>query len=226
MITDEIRERLFENADTGYRDFHSRLIPNVPPENIIGVRTPKVRKLAKEYSRHPEIDLFLQALPHKFYDENNIHGFIIAECKDYEKAIGYINAFLPYVDNWATCDLLRPKVFGKNHGRLKKDIDIWLCSDEVYTKRFAIGMIMCHFLDSDFDESYLQRIAAIRSDEYYIKMMQAWFFATALAKQWDSAVGIIENHQLDTWTHRKAIQKAAESYRITPEQKQYLKSFK
>lgn len=226
MITDEIRERLFENADTGYKDFHSRLIPNVPPENIIGVRTPAVRGLAKEYSQHPEIDLFLQALPHKFYDENNLHGFIIAECKDYERCIGYINAFLPYVDNWATCDLLRPKVFGKNHGRLKKDIDIWLCSDEVYTKRFAIGMIMCHFLDSDFDESYLLRIAEIRSDEYYIKMMQAWFFATALAKQWDSAVGIIENHQLDTWTHRKAIQKAAESYRITPEQKQYLKSLK
>lgn len=226
MIADEIREKLFELGDGDYKEFHSKLIPNIPPEKIIGVRTPDARRLAKTYSRHPEIDTFLCDLPHKYYDENNVHGFIIAECKDYEKCIEYINEFLPYVDNWATCDMLRPKVFGKNHEKLKKDIDIWLGCDEVYTKRFAMGMIMSHFLDSDFDENYLLRIAEIQSDEYYIKMMQAWFFATALAKQWDSAVKTIEKRRLDEWTHRKAIQKAVESLRITKEQKEYLKSLK
>ncbi|MDE5994413.1 MAG: DNA alkylation repair protein [Oscillospiraceae bacterium] len=226
MITDEIRERLFEKADADYKAFHAKLIPNIPPERIIGVRTPDVRKLAKAYLSHPEIDKFLCDLPHKYYNENNLHGFIIAECKDYERCIEYINEFLPYVDNWATCDMLHPKVFGKNHEKLKKEIDIWLSSDKVYTKRFAMEMIMSHFLDSDFDESYLLRIAKIQSDEYYIKMMQAWFFATALAKQWDSAVKIIEERRLDEWTHRKSIQKARESLRITKEQKEYLKSLK
>lgn len=226
MITDEIRQQLFEKADADYKAFHAKLIPNIPPERIIGVRTPDVRKLAKAYLRHPEIDKFLCDLPHKYYDENNLHGFILAGCKDYERCIEYINEFLPYVDNWATCDMLHPKIFGKNHERLKKDIDIWLSSDEVYTKRFAMGMIMSHFLDSDFDESYFPKIAEIESDEYYIKMMQAWFFATALAKQWDSAVKIIEERRLDEWTHRKAIQKARESFRITKEQKEYLKSLK
>lgn len=226
MITDEIRAQLFENADKGYKQFHAKLIPNIPLEKIIGVRTPAVKKLAKKYSKAPDIDIFLQDLPHKYYDENNLHGFIIAECRDYEKAVGYINAFLPYVDNWATCDLLKPKAFAKSRDKLKNDIDIWLGSDEVYTKRFAMGMIMCHFLDSGFDENYLLRIAEIQSDEYYIKMMQAWFFATALAKQWNCAVKIIEERKLDEWTHRKAIQKARESFRITKEQKEYLKSLK
>lgn len=226
MITDEIREQLFEKADADYKAFHAKLIPNIPPERIIGVRTPDVRKLAKAYLRHADIDQFLCDLPHKYYDENNLHGFMITECKDYERCIEYVNKFLPYVDNWATCDMLHPKVFSKNHEKLKKDIDIWLSSDEVYTKRFAMGMIMSHFLDRDFDESYLLRIAKIESDEYYIKMMQAWFFATALAKQWDAAVKIIEERRLDEWTHRKAIQKARESFRITKEQKEYLKSLK
>ncbi len=226
MITEEIRARLFENQDEKYKAFHSRLIPNVPPEKIIGVRTPIVRKLAKEYSKSTEIGQFLNDLPHKYYDENNLHGFIIADFKDYDSTIKHVNALLPYIDNWATCDLLSPKAFRKNRDRLKSDIEIWLSSDEVYTKRFAIEMIMSHFLDEDFDESYLPRIAEIRSDEYYIKMMQAWFFATALAKQWDCAVKIIEERRLDEWTHRKAIQKSVESFRITKEQKEYLKSLK
>lgn len=226
MITDEIRKTLFENADESYKQFHSKLIPNIPPERIIGVRTPAVKKLAKTYGIRPDIDEFLSDLPHKYYDENNLHGFIIADCKDYDRTVKYLNAFLPYVDNWATCDLLKPKAFEKNRDKLKKDIDIWLSSDEVYTKRFAIGMIMCHFLDGDFDVSYFPKIAEIRSDEYYIKMMQAWFFATALAKQWEEAVKIIEEHKLDTWTHRKAIQKSCESFRITKEQKEYLKALK
>lgn len=226
MITEEIRDILFENQDEKYKAFHSRLIPNVPPEKIIGVRTPVVRKLAKEYSKSTEIGQFLNDLPHKYYDENNLHGFIIADFKDYDSTIKHVNALLPYIDNWATCDLLSPKAFRKNRDRLKSDIEIWLSSDEVYTKRFAIEMIMSHFLDEDFDESYLPRIAEIRSDEYYIKMMQAWFFATALAKQWDCAVKIIEERRLDEWTHRKAIQKSVESFRITKEQKEYLKSLK
>lgn len=226
MITEEIRDILFENQDEKYKAFHSRLIPNVPPEKIIGVRTPVVRKLAKEYSKSTEIGQFLNDLPHKYYDENNLHGFIIADFKDYDSTIKHVNALLPYIDNWATCDLLSPKAFRKNRDRLKSDIEIWLSSDEVYTKRFAIEMIMSHFLDEDFDESYLPRIAEIRSDEYYIKMMQAWFFATALAKQWDCAVKIIEERRLDEWTHRKAIQKSVESFRITKEQKEYLKSLR
>lgn len=226
MITEEIRARLFENQDEKYKAFHSRLIPNVPPEKIIGVRTPIVRKLAKEYSKSTEIGQFLNDLPHKYYDENNLHGFIIADFKDYDSTIKHVNALLPYIDNWATCDLLSPKAFRKNRDRLKSDIETWLSSDEVYTKRFAIEMIMSHFLDEDFDESYLPRIAEIRSDEYYIKMMQAWFFATALAKQWDCAVKIIEERRLDEWTHRKAIQKSVESFRITKKQKEYLKSLK
>lgn len=226
MITDEIRKTLFENADESYKQFHSKLIPNIPPERIIGVRTPAVKKLAKTYGIRPDIDEFLSDLPHKYYDENNLHGFIIADIKDYEQTVKYLNTFLPFVDNWATCDLLKPKAFAKSRDKLKKDIDIWLSSDEVYTKRFAIGMIMCHFLDGDFDVSYFPKIAEIRSDEYYIKMMQAWFFATALAKQWEEAVKIIEEHKLDTWTHRKAIQKSCESYRITKEQKEYLKALK
>lgn len=226
MITEEIRERLFENQDEKYKAFHARLIPNVPPEKIIGVRTPIVRKLAKEYSKHTEIGQFLNDLPHKYYDENNLHGFIIAEIRDYDSVIKHVSELLPYIDNWATCDLLSPKAFRKNRDRLKSDIETWLSSDEVYTKRFAIEMIMSHFLDGDFDESYLPRIAEIRSDEYYIKMMQAWFFATALAKQWDCAVKIIEERRLDEWTHRKAIQKSVESFRITKEQKEYLKSLK
>ncbi len=226
MITEEIRARLFENQDEKYKAFHSRLIPNVPPEKIIGVRTPIVRKLAKEYSKSTEIEQFLNDLPHKYYDENNLHGFIIADFKDYDSTIKHVNALLPYIDNWATCDLLSPKAFRKNRDRLKSDIETWLSSDEVYTNRFAIEMIMSHFLDEDFDESYLPRIAEIRSDEYYIKMMQAWFFATALAKQWDCAVKIIEERRLDEWTHRKAIQKSVESFRITKEQKEYLKSLK
>ncbi len=226
MITEEIRARLFENQDEKYKAFHSRLIPNVPPEKIIGVRTPIVRKLATQYSKHTEIGQFLNDLPHKYYDENNLHGFIIAEIRDYDSAVAHVNALLPYIDNWATCDLLSPKAFRKNRDRLKSDIEAWLSSDEVYTKRFAIEMIMSHFLDGDFDESYLPRIAEIRSDEYYIKMMQAWFFATALAKRWNFAVKIIEERRLDEWTHRKAIQKSVESFRITKEQKEYLKSLK
>lgn len=226
MIIDEIREKLFSEQDLVYKEFQLKLMPGVKEERVIGVRTPILRKLAKEYVKSGEIDTFLRSVPHEYYDEYNLAGFIISELKDYDKVIEYIDLQLPFVDNWATCDLLSPKVFKKNRERLKNDIERWFNSNEVYTKRFAIEMIMSHYLDDDFDKSYLPRIASVRSDEYYINMMVAWFFATALAKQWDSTIKFIENRKLQEWTHRKTIQKAIESYRITDEQKEYLRTLK
>ena len=226
MIIEEIKDRLFSEQDLKYKEFQLKLMPGVSFERVIGVRTPTLRKMAKELAKNPEIDVFLRDLPHEYYDENNLAGFIISELKDYDKVIQYIDLQLPFIDNWATCDLLSPKVFKKNRDRLKKDIERWFNSNEVFTKRFAIEMIMSHFLDEDFDESYFPRIAEIRSDEYYINMMIAWFFATALAKQWDSTIKFIENRKLQEWTHRKTIQKAIESYRITDEQKEYLRTLK
>ncbi|MCQ2461901.1 MAG: DNA alkylation repair protein [Clostridia bacterium] len=226
MITEEIEKRLFENADEKYRDFQAKLMPGVEIERIIGVRTPVLRKLAKEYAENEKIGEFLSELPHKYYDENNLHGFIISECKDYEKAVKYTDAILPYVDNWATCDLLSPKAFKKNRDRLSADIDRWLSSDRTYTVRFGLEMIMSHFLDDKFSVDFLEKAAEIRSEEYYVNMMLAWLFATALAKQWESTVPFIEQNRLDTWVHNKTIQKACESYRITGEQKNYLKGMK
>lgn len=171
-------------------------------------------------------EVFLQDLPHAYYDEYNLHGFLISECKEYEKTVNYVDALLPYVDNWATCDLLRPKAFRKNHARLENDIERWLSSDHTYTIRFGIEMVMSHYLDKDYDSKWLERVSAIRSEEYYVNMMIAWFFATALAKQWDDAVTYLENQKLDLWVHNKTIQKAVESYRITDEQKKYLRGLK
>ena len=222
----EIEKILFENQDLKYRDFQAKLMPNVDKERIIGVRTPILRKLGKQLAKEPQIDEFLSAIPHDYYDENNLHGFIISECKDYKKAVEYVDKILPYVDNWATCDLLSPKVFKKNRSDLKLDINRWLKSSETYTIRFGIEMVMSHFLDDDFDKSYLETISKIRSDEYYVNMMIAWYFATALAKQWDSTVPYIEQYKLDKWVHNKTIQKAVESYRITDEQKTYLRTLK
>lgn len=226
MITEEIRNRLFELQDTKYRDFQSGLIPGVEAEAFIGVRTPELRKLAKEFAKKEDIDEFLKELPHKYFDEDQLHAFIISLEKDYEKALAELDAFLPYVNNWATCDQMSPKVFKKHKKELLPKIDQWLGSDKTYTVRFAIGMLMEHFLDEDFDISYPEKVAVIRSEEYYINMMIAWYFATALAKQYDVILPFIEEKRLDTWTHNKAIQKSVESYRITPEQKEYLKKLK
>lgn len=226
MIVDEIRTKLFNCQDLKYRDFHSKLMPDYDKNNIIGVRSPQVRSIAKTFSKREDIDGFLLELPHKFYEESNIHGFIICGFSDYDKTVKYLDAFLPYVDNWATCDLLKPKAFPKNKDRLINDIDRWLESDKTYTKRFAMGMLMAHFLDEAFKEEYLEKIYTVRSEDYYLNMMKAWFFATALAKQWESSVNVIENNLLDRWSHNKAIQKAIESYRITDEQKAYLKTLK
>ena len=226
MILDEIEKALSENRDETYRLFQAKLMPGVNPETILGVRTPILRKLAKEFARHPQVDTFLNDLPHRYYDENNLHGFILSECKDYDKTIGLLETFLPQVNNWATCDLLSPKAFRKNRDRLPADIDRWLRSPAPYTVRFGIEMCMSHYLDEDFDVRFSERIAALRSEEYYVNMMIAWYFATALAKQWDSSIAFLENRRLDPWVHNKTIQKSVESYRIPDARKLYLKTLK
>ena len=226
MILDEIRNELFKMQDIAYRDFNSKLIPTVDKSLFIGVRTPELRKYAKQRVKREDIEEFLHSLPHKYFDENQLHAFIVSEIKDFKSCVDKVNGFLPYVDNWATCDQLSPKVFKKNHKELIAYIKEWLESDKVYTVRFGIGMLMEHFLDEDFDISYLETVSNIRSDEYYINMMIAWYFATALAKQYESIIPFIENNSLDIWTHNKAIQKAVESLRISDEKKEYLKSLK
>ena len=226
MIVDEIRARLFGLRDEGYAAFQGKLMPGIAAERIIGVRTPILRKLAKEYAKREDVGEFLGDLPHGYYDENNLHGFIISECRDFAKAVAYVDALLPYVDNWATCDLLSPKVFAKHRAELRAEVDRWIASSETYTIRFGLEMAMSHYLDEDFMPEYLEAAAGIVSEEYYVNMMIAWYFATALAKQWDAAVGYIEDGRLGAWVHNKTIGKAIESYRITDEQKEYLRGLK
>ena len=202
------------------------IIPTVDPDSIIGVRTPALRSFAKELSKREDIDTFLNDLPHKYFEENQLHAFILSGMKDAAKAIELVDKFLPFVDNWATCDQMSPKVFKKHKDLLLEYTDKWIKSDLTYVKRFGIGMLMEHFLDEDFKTTYLTKVSKIRSDEYYVNMMIAWYFATALAKQYDATLPYIEKQKLDIWTHNKSIQKAVESYRITPEQKDYLKTLK
>ena len=226
MITDDIHSELLKLQDTGYRDMQVTIIPTVDPGSIIGVRTPALRQLAKELSKRDDIALFLNDLPHKFFEENQLHAFILSGMKDAEECIRLVDQFLPYVDNWATCDQMSPKIFRKNKSLLLEYVEKWMKSGHTYVKRFAVGMLMEHFLDEDFKPSYLAKVSKIRSDEYYVNMMTAWYFATALAKQYEVALPYIEGQKLDRWTHNKAIQKAVESYRITPEQKEYLKTLR
>ena len=225
-IREEILQRLFALQDLKYRDFQAKLMPTVDKSTIIGVRTPELRKLAKEYAKREEIGAFLDALPHGYYDENNLHGFILCEDREFDRVIARLDAFLPYIDNWATCDLLSPKVFKKHRSELLPHIRRWLASDQVYTVRFGIEMLLSHYLDEDFAPEYLDSVVAVESEEYYINMMIAWYFATALAKQYDAALPILLEQRLAPWTHNKTIQKAVESYRITPEQKAYLRTLK
>ena len=226
MINEDISNELFSRQDTKYRDFQSKLIPNVDNDAVIGVRIPELRKMAKRLSTQENIGDFLENLPHRYYDENQLHALIISEIKDYKSCIDEMERFLPYVDNWATCDSIAPKIFRKHKDELLEKIKEWIESKKTFTVRFAIGMLMKHFLDEDFNTEYPELVATVRSEEYYINMMIAWYFATALAKQYESIVPYIENKRLDPWTHNKAIQKAVESYRITDEQKEYLKSYK
>lgn len=224
--TSELQARLFTMQDLQYRDFHSKLVPNIDKDTIIGIRTPVLRKFAKEFSQTNDAEKFLKTLPHKYYEENNLHAFLIENMNDYNEAICALDEFLPYVNNWATCDLMSPKIFKKNLTNLNLKTREWLKSKDIYTIRFGIKMLMNFFLDELFNEEYLALVASVKSEEYYVKMMIAWYFATALAKQYDSALPFIRGLKLDTWTHNKTIQKAVESYRITNEQKMYLKTLK
>ena len=221
-----IQKRLFALRDEKYREFQRSLIPGLSKEKIIGIRMPAMRKLAKEFVKEPEAAVFLKQLPHTYYDENILHALLIAEIKDYDACMEAVEAFLPYIDNWAVCDGLSPKAFGKHKAELLEKIRLWIPSEHIYTCRFGIGMLMRWFLDEDFQPGYLELPAAVRSEEYYVNMMTAWFFATALAKQWDATISYLEQNRLDPWTHNKTIQKARESYRITTEQKEYLKRLK
>ncbi|MBQ7173728.1 MAG: DNA alkylation repair protein [Clostridia bacterium] len=226
MITDEIRRALFARQDLAYRDFQGALIPTVEPQKMIGVRTPELKILAKAYKNDPKIATFLSDLPHEYFEENQLHAFLISLEKDFAKCVEEVDRFLPYIDNWATCDQLSPGVFVKHKQALLPFIDHWIDSGKTYAVRFGIKMLLTHFLDGDFTPAHLDRVAKIESDEYYVNMMIAWYFATALAKQYEATLPILKNHRLDVWTHNKAIQKAIESRRITDEQKEFLRSLK
>ena len=226
MLTEKIREKLFSLQDVKHGDFQAKLMPTIFRETIIGVRTPVLRKYAKELIKEEEIGDFLQDLPHKYFEENQLHAFIICEQKEYSRCMEELNRFLPYIDNWATCDQMSPKIFQKHRQELLKQIRSWIAAEGTYTIRYGIGMLMIHFLDEEFEIEYAEMVARIRSEEYYVNMMIAWYFATALAKQYDAVIPFMEERRLDLWTHRKAIQKSVESYRITKEQKEYLKSLR
>ena len=222
----KIQKELFSLQDKKYMKFLSKLTPNVQEDTIIGVRIPEIRKLAKKLVKNDEYEDFLKELPHKYYDENLLHGAIISENKDFENCIELLNSFLPFVDNWAVCDTISPKIFKKHKKELIEKIKEWSQSDKTYTCRFGVEMLMTHFLDEDFKKEYLEMVANIHSEEYYVKMVIAWFFATALTKQWDYAVIYLENNRLDVWVHNKTIQKARESLRILEDKKGYLKGLK
>ena len=218
--------RLIEVKDDEYREFQAKLVPNIPPETILGVRTPDMRKIAKEVFESPDRDAFLTDLPHKYYEENLIHFFVLAMIKDFDQCVQAVEAFLPYVDCWPVSDQATPKSFKKNHQKLLPYIKKWIASDHVYTARFGIRMLMNEFLGEDFKEEYPELVASKKGGDYYLKMMIAWYFATALAKKYDETVRYFEDRRLDEWVHKKAIQKAVESYRVTEEHKEYLKSLR
>ena len=220
----DLQKTLFELRDEKYKGFSASLMPTVDPDTVIGVRVPMLRKLAKSYKSRS--DEFLSSLPHAYFEENNLHAFIVSDISDFDECVNRVNELLPYVDNWATCDGLRPKCFAKNKEKLLVNIQNWLDSDKPYTVRFGIEMLMLHYLDESFEPSMLERVAIIRSDEYYVNMIIAWYFATALAKQWTDTIPFIEERRLPAWVHSKTIQKATESYRLSATEKQYLISFR
>ena len=221
-----VREKLFQLKDEDYKKFHEKLIPNIKSENIIGIRTPVLRKFAHEFAKMPESEEFLKNLPHKYYEENNLHAFLIEVIKDFDTAVSETERFLPYIDNWATCDVFCPKSFKKNTDKLLSYAMKWIKSEHTYTVRYGIGMLMRFYLDEEFSPEYMKTVSEVESDEYYINMMIAWYFATALAKQRDCAMTYFENKSLPQWVHNKAIQKARESFRIDRETKEYLKTLK
>lgn len=226
MINGEITSTLFEMRDIKYRDFQSKLIPSKEQGAIIGVRTPALKQYAKQLAQRDDVKFLLEALPHDYFDEDQLHAFIISDIKDYQRCIEQVNRFLPHIDNWATCDQLSPKIFKKHKKELERQIELWLQSKMTYTVRFAIGMLMKHFLDEDFKPSYLDTVSKIESNEYYVNMMIAWFFQAALSKQYKTALPYIENHLLPAWIHNKTIQKCVESRTIPIEQKEYLRGMR
>ena len=221
-----LQKQLFALQDIGYRDFHSRLIPNIDKAQIIGIRMPILRKFAKDFGKTEEAKSFLHELPHQYYEENNLHMMIITSVRDYETCLAEIERFLPYIDNWATCDFPEPKCFTKHKKDLLPHIRQWIASGKTYTVRYGIGLLMRMYLDEDFTPEYPAMAAEVVSEEYYVNMMIAWYFATALAKQWDSVISYLEERRLSPWVHKKTIQKAIESYRITQEQKNYLRTLR
>jgi 3-methyladenine DNA glycosylase AlkD len=221
-----IQQKIFSQKDEGYKAFQCKLMPNIPPEKVVGVRNPNMRAIAKEISGTPEAEAFLDVLPHEYYEENNLHGMLIEKIKDFDRAAAELDRFLPYVDNWATCDIIRPAAFKKHLPETYEKIREWISSRSTYTVRFGIEMLMTFYLGEEFKPEYSALVASVRSEEYYVNMMSAWYFATALAKNYEENLPFIENQSLDKWTHNKAIQKAIESYRITEEQKTYLRSLK
>lgn len=223
---ENLQRQLFARQDLKYQAFHSRLMPTVDPERVIGVRTPALRALAKDFAQSPEAALFLAALPHRYYEENNLHGMLISQMRDYPDTIAALDRFLPYVDNWATCDLLSPKAFYSHPVQLLSKIREWMASPHPYTIRFGIGMLLKFYLDDAFQPEHLAWVAQVHSQEYYVNMMIAWYFATALAKQYDSALPYIQEYRLEPWIHNKTIQKSVESYRISPQKKEYLRTLK
>ena len=226
MTNEQIVKHLFSLQDKKFREFHLKLIPGIEMDKVIGVRTPALRKFAKEIIKAGSGEEFLSSLPHYYYEENQLHSFILSEEKDFDNCIKYVDKFLPYINNWATCDQLLPKVFKKQPQKLLPHINLWIESGETYKIRFAIGMLMQHFLDDLFEERFAQKVASVHSEEYYVKMMQAWYFATALAKQYEPAVKYLEEKKLESWTHNKTIQKAIESFRVPDERKEYLRTLK
>lgn len=226
MKKSDLHKNLKKLQDLKYRDMQVKIIPNLEPSSIIGVRTPELKAMAKEILKSGDYEDFLNDLPHKYFEENQLHAFLLSGMKDADECFEELEKFLPYVDNWATCDQMSPKIFKKHKDELLKRVKVWIASGEPYTIRFGVGMLMEHFLNDDYDTKYPAMVAKLRSDEYYVNMMIAWYFATALAKQYDTIIPYIEKKKLDKWTHNKAIQKSVESYRISDEQKAYLKTLK
>lgn len=225
----EITEQLITMKDEVYKNFHGKLMPTINPDSILGVRVPLLRKFSNQLNKNlskEEIERFMNELPHRYYEENNIHAFLIEKINDYDECIAALDNFLPFVDNWATCDMMNPKIFKKNTRKLFDKIEEWMSSSHVYTIRFGIGMLMRFYLDDNFSTQYLDMTANVVSDEYYVNMMKAWFFATALAKQYEATLPYIQHNRLDIWSHNKAIQKAIESFRVPKEHKDELRSYK
>lgn len=225
-VIEKVQAELFEMQDLTYRDFHAKLMPTIDKETVIGVRTPMLRAYAKKFGKTADAVTFLEVLPHKYYEENNLHGLLIEQIKDYPACIAAIERFLPYVDNWATCDMIALRTMKKHLDVFIQEVYRWMASDHPYIVRFGIGMLMRYYLDEQFKPEYPEKVAKIKSDEYYVNMMRAWYFATALAKQYDQILPYLEEKKLDTWTHNKTIQKAVESYRIASEQKCYLRTLR